>query len=93
MLVVVFLKSKIMIISVSKSVRQTRGNLKIGFSATDTIPRVFYTQRILDVIADKNHKEHFNIKYKFENGIVSFVKIFGNCNDFCKLMNTGGSLT
>jgi len=79
-----------MIISVSKSVRQTRMSLDLGFSATDTIPRVFYTGRILDVIADENHKVHFNIKYEFENGIQSYVKIFGDCNKFCSLMHTGG---
>ena len=81
-----------MIISVNKSVRQTRYNLEIGFSATDTIPRVFYTKRILDIIPDENHEKYFNIKYKLDNGIETFIKIFGNCNDFCNLMNTGGSL-
>lgn len=81
-----------MIITVEKSVEQTRRKLEHGFSSQKIIPRFLYSKNILNVIADENHEIHFNIKYKHDNGFVNYIKIFGNANEFCKLINTGGHL-
>jgi len=81
-----------MIITVKNSVEQTRVSLEKGFSSTKTIPRFLYSKNILNVIADENHEKHFNIKYKHDNGLINYIKIFGNTNEFCKLIHTGGNL-
>jgi hypothetical protein len=81
-----------MIISIEKSIKQTRTNLQTGFSSLETIPRFLYTENILNVIADENHMEHFNVKYKHDNGFINYIKIFGTANEFCQLMHTGGHL-
>ena len=80
-----------MVITVEKSVKQTRHSLNIGFSSLETIPRFLYSKNILDVITDENHEKHFNIKHRNEDG-TTFIKIFGNANEFCKLMHVGGHL-
>ena len=80
-----------MIITVEKSIEQTRRSLNQGFSGICFIPRVLFTEKIIDIIAKDDYEKQFNIKYKFDFG-EEYINIDGNCNEFCKLMHMGGHL-